>query len=187
MEESTMSQKLKVAKVILGFAFSSLLLSACGNANSSPSTNSSSMSTTNNASATPTQNMETSGNSATNATQQQATADLTSTTNPNIKGTATLVLNPSTNELTVTEKVSGLVPNSSHPEHIHSGTPTNPGKIVYPLNTLIADSQGNATVTTVIKDVTQIPASGWIINIHQGPNMTGDQAKQIAAGSVVLK
>ncbi|MDB5084180.1 MAG: hypothetical protein JWN30_1066 [Bacilli bacterium] len=182
-----MSQKLKVVKVILGFAFGSLFLSGCGNTNSTPTTNTSPTPSTNTTSPTPTQNQTTSGQAQSNATQQQATADLTSTTNPNIKGTATLVLNPSTNVLTVTEKVSGLDPNSSHPEHIHSGTPANPGTIVYPLNTVIADSQGNATVTTVINDVTQIPASGWIINIHLGPNLTGDQAKQIAAGSVVLK
>jgi hypothetical protein len=131
------------------------------------------------------------------STSQQATSGSNSvTTNVQVSadlvhapiGTANLIWNPDGNVLTVRIAVSGLAPNSTHPEHIHGGTCTsNPmGPIIYKLNPLIADAHGNATSVTNIDNVAKgIPASGWYVNIHNGPTLgTPLEARPIACGNV---
>jgi plastocyanin len=81
--------------------------------------------------------------------------------------------------------VSGLTPNTSHPIHIHLGTCDYNGPILYYLNTLVADSKGYASSTTIITNVTMLPNVGWYINIHQGPTLSGSGANPIACGNVV--
>jgi hypothetical protein len=102
-------------------------------------------------------------------------------------GNALLQWSPATHTLTVTISVSGLVPNSVHPNHIHLGNCTSNGAIQYPLNNIVADKNGKALVTTVISGVANgIPASGWYVNIHQGPGLaTMSQMTPIYCGNVV--
>jgi hypothetical protein len=117
-------------------------------------------------------------------------------------GTAILTWQPDhtgndTGTLKVTVSVTGLAPSSptmqsTHPEHIHMGTcASNPmGPIIYKLNPLVADTQGRATRTTVIPGVKNgIPAHGWYVNIHNGPqldpkNATDLQNRAITCGTV---
>lgn len=88
-------------------------------------------------------------------------------------GYALLVWSPQLHNLVVTISVTGLVPNSSHPSHIHLGSCSTMGNIQYPLNNVVADQHGNAFTTTVIGNVANgIPAHGWYINIHHGPGLT---------------
>src|SRR5260370_33557875 len=46
---------------------------------------------------------------------------------------------------TVTIKLTGLTPNSSHISHVHNGACAKPGGIPYPLSQVIADPAGAAT------------------------------------------
>ncbi|HET9999517.1 MAG TPA: hypothetical protein VFQ36_01405 [Ktedonobacteraceae bacterium] len=87
-------------------------------------------------------------------------------------GYAFLVWNPRTQNLVVTLNLTGLLPNSVHPSHIHQDSCASMGPIVYPLNDVMADGHGNAFTTTVIPDVAGIVASGWCINVHHGPGLT---------------
>jgi len=101
-------------------------------------------------------------------------------------GTADLKWNAQSHELSVTLTVTGLQVKTTHPGHIHAGSCSKPGKVVYPLENVVADASGNATVTTVIKDVTSgIPATGWYITVHNGPTLTTpEQAMGIACGDI---
>jgi hypothetical protein len=101
-------------------------------------------------------------------------------------GTATLKWDPQNEKLWVTIKLTGLAPDSTHPAHIHAGDCDDNGPIVYMLNNVVADNGGNADVTTVISAVEKgIPASGWYINVHNGPGLSpADQFIPIACGNV---
>ncbi len=101
-------------------------------------------------------------------------------------GTATLKWNPNNKKLWVTVTMTGLAPNSTHPEHIHAGDCDDNGAIVYMLNNIVADGGGNGSVTTVISNVKGgIPASGWYVNVHNGPGLSTDaQFTPIACGNV---
>jgi hypothetical protein len=84
-------------------------------------------------------------------------------------GNAKLQWNQQTNALNVTVQVSGLQAGSTHAEHIHAGTCANEGKILYPLNNIVADKAGNATVTSTVNNVSGgIPATGWTVTVHSG-------------------
>jgi hypothetical protein len=73
---------------------------------------------------------------------------------------------------TVTIKLTGLPPNSSHISHVHNGACAKPGGIAYPLSQVIADSSGSATVLSIVPAGYSIPASGWYVNVHHGPDFT---------------
>jgi hypothetical protein len=91
-------------------------------------------------------------------------------------GMATLNWNPSSHALTVKITLSGLAPSSTHPSHIHTGSCSNQGAVVHPLQNIVADATGNATVTSTISNVTNgIPASGWYVNVHNGPGLSPDE------------
>ncbi len=78
----------------------------------------------------------------------------------NSSGKATLAIQGG--NLVVTITMSGLEPTSTHAAHIHTGSCTSQGNVVYPLNNVTADGSGNATSTTTLKNVTSIP-SGWLV------------------------
>jgi Cu/Zn superoxide dismutase len=82
---------------------------------------------------------------------------------------AILNYDPTAKTLTVTARATGLVAGSTHAVHIHSGSCDSQGGVKYPLNDLVAKSDGVAETTTVIQNVDQAPpASGWYINVHLG-------------------
>lgn len=100
-------------------------------------------------------------------------------------GKATLMLSGST--LTVSLTLSGLAPNSKHAAHIHMGSCTSQGKVLYPLTTVVADASGNATVSTTINNVTAIPSSGWYVNVHNSTALTTQTGfDPIACGNVTV-
>ncbi|MCF8566850.1 CHRD domain-containing protein [Alicyclobacillus tolerans] len=171
----------------------SLVLAGCGTASN---TTNSSNTTTSAASTNATNTTNSTNTTGTSSSKGQSTAS-TQTASVALKpsalvaknkasGTATLVLNTKTHQMTVTVKMTGLVANSIHPEHIHTGTVPHIGAIVYPLKNLVANKSGVATATTVIKNVKKIPAKGWVIDVHEGPNLKGSHALSIANGNVVL-
>lgn len=77
------------------------------------------------------------------------------------------------NKVTVTIKVSGLAPNSTHMAHIHAGTCQLQGAVVYPLQPVVADASGNATSTTTISNPKNFTSSRLYINIHEAASMNG--------------
>lgn len=103
-------------------------------------------------------------------------------------GTANLTYHPDTKSLIVTISLTGLAPNSTHPAHIHLGSceNPNPGTIKYMLLNVVSDKTGNASYTTILSNISGgIPATGWYINVHNGPNlMPANQYTPIACGDI---
>lgn len=89
------------------------------------------------------------------------------------KGQTTLNWNSQTHVLRVVVVLNGLAPKSTHPAHIHLGSCTDDAPVLYMLYPIVADASGNGGSTTIINGVTGgIPASGWSINVHNGPGLT---------------
>ena len=87
-----------------------------------------------------------------------------------VAGTGTVV--KVAGSFTVTIKLTGLPPNSSHISHVHNGACAKPGGIAYPLSQVIADASGSATVLSIVPAGYSIPASGWYVNVHHGPDFS---------------
>ncbi len=101
--------------------------------------------------------------------------------------TGTVNLHADRHVLTVTITLIGLAPNSTHPAHIHVGNScASNGAILYPLNNVVADAKGQASVTTFVHiSKPGIPAMGWYVNVHNGPTLaTPHQANAIACGVI---
>ena len=73
---------------------------------------------------------------------------------------------------TVSIQLSGMKPNSEHVSHVHIGSCAKPGNIAYALLTVVADSQGKATATSVVAEYYSMPATGWYVNVHEGEDLT---------------
>jgi hypothetical protein len=73
---------------------------------------------------------------------------------------------------TVTINLTGFPPNSRHVSHVHAGRCAQPGGIAYALVQVIADASGAATATSTVPVAYAIPASGWYVNVHHGPDFT---------------
>jgi hypothetical protein len=102
-------------------------------------------------------------------------------------GTSDLMWNAANQTLTVKVALTGLAPSSTHPAHIHAGDCTSNGAVVYPLKSVVANSLGVGTSETTITGVKDgIPAKGWYINVHNGPNLSPEsQFAPIACANVV--
>ena len=90
------------------------------------------------------------------------------------------------NKLTVTITLTGLAPNSTHPAHIHGmGNCSSNSPVIHPLENVVANATGSANVTSTVDGVTSIPATGWYVNVHNGPTLSPqDQFSPIACGEV---
>jgi hypothetical protein len=100
-----------------------------------------------------------------------------------VTGTGTIA--QGTDSFTVTIKLTGFAPNSSHISHVHAGRCSQPGGIVYALVQVIADASGAATATTTVPAAYLVPASGWYVNVHHGPDFTdADYAPSDSCGDL---
>jgi hypothetical protein len=77
-----------------------------------------------------------------------------------------------TGSFTLTIKLTGMTPGSIHVSHVHAGRCTQPGGIVYKLQSVVAGSSGTATTTSAVPAAYLVPASGWYVNVHFGPDFT---------------
>jgi hypothetical protein len=102
-------------------------------------------------------------------------------------GSAQLAWNSTSHTLTVDITLLGLAPSSMHPAHIHTGSCTKEGNDLYSLHNVVANVAGIGTSTSTIDNVTGgIPATGWYINVHNGPTMASDQQSMpISCGNIV--
>ncbi|HAC47380.1 MAG TPA: hypothetical protein DCF65_15120 [Chloroflexi bacterium] len=87
-----------------------------------------------------------------------------------VSGTGTIV--KSTGSFIVTIKLTGLAPNSSHISHVHNGACAKAGGIAYPLSQVVADSSGAAAVQSIVPVDYSVPAAGWYVNVHHGPDFS---------------
>jgi hypothetical protein len=108
------------------------------------------------------------------------------------RGTAALLWSQTSQTLVVTVVLSGLTPNSIHPDAIHNGvgggcTSSIHGAVAHGLNPVNADSAGNGTSVTTISDVSQgIPGAGWYIDVHNGPYLADStQQERIACADII--
>jgi len=99
---------------------------------------------------------------------REGVATLLAQKNSGVNGAVFLVQDAQPGLVDVFMHITGLLPNSVHPTHIHQGTScASMGPVLYPLPDLRADSTGAVTTQTTIH-AASIPAPGWYINIHQG-------------------
>jgi hypothetical protein len=77
-----------------------------------------------------------------------------------------------TGSFTVTIKLTGMPANSSHISHVHKGSCATPGGVAYALQQVIADSSGAATVVSTVPADYSVPAGGWYVNVHHGPDFS---------------
>ena len=87
-----------------------------------------------------------------------------------VTGTGQIV--KGTDSFTLTIKLTGLGPSSSHVSHVHVGSCAAQGGIAYALQQVMADSSGAATTTSSLQIAYSIPVSGWYVNVHHGPDFT---------------
>ena len=87
-----------------------------------------------------------------------------------VAGTGKIV--KGTGTFTVTIKLTGMAPSSSHISHVHSGSCAKNGGVAYALTQVIADSSGSATVTSSVAAAYSVPAGGWYVNVHHGPDFS---------------
>jgi Cu/Zn superoxide dismutase len=100
-----------------------------------------------------------------------------------VSGTADVA--KSADSFTLTVKLTGLVPNSSHISHIHAGNCSVPGGVAFALQQLIADSSGAGAMTTVVPASYAVPLFGWYVNIHHGPDFSAPaNAPSISCGDM---
>jgi hypothetical protein len=102
--------------------------------------------------------------------------------NAGIAGTAEVL--PGGGHFVLTIRLQGLPPNGNHIAHIHLGSCAANGAIDLPLQPLAADGSGNATSTTTLNKDYAIPPAGWYANVHQGPDLQGDNARPLACGDL---
>lgn len=102
--------------------------------------------------------------------------------NSTAKGTITVTKEAAS--LTIELKITGLQPDSLHVSHIHVGSCTARGAILYALNQVVADGQGDADIRTTVK-ASYPPASGtWYVVVHAGPDMQGSNSRYLLCGNI---
>jgi hypothetical protein len=90
-----------------------------------------------------------------------------------------------TGSFTVAIQLQGLKANSSHVSHVHIGSCAKPGGVAYALLQVVADSSGKATATTTVAEYYSMPASGWYVNVHFGPDLTeAEYAPSVSCGDL---
>jgi hypothetical protein len=100
-----------------------------------------------------------------------------------VSGTGDIV--DGSGSFTLTIKLTGMTPGSTHVSHVHAGRCTQPGGIVYKLQSVVASSSGTATTTTTVPATYLVPTSGWYVNVHFGPDFTeAEYAPSISCGDL---
>lgn len=79
-------------------------------------------------------------------------------------------------ETRINLELSGLQPGSEHVNHVHSGNSCDDfGKIIYDLESIVADGDGSASVTTTLPTSPQVFAGApHVIVVHAGATLEED-------------
>ena len=110
------------------------------------------------------------GGTAAPASSKPITFAMTVQNGSGVSGTGDIV--KGTGSFTLTIKLTGMTPSSIHVSHLHDGGCGHPGGIAYNLKSVVADSAGAATTTSTVPAEYLVPASGWYVNVHFGPDFT---------------
>lgn len=101
-----------------------------------------------------------------------------------VSGTGKVV--DGTGSFTVTIALTGMMPGTTHVSHVHLGRCAQPGGIAYNLLSVVADSSGAATTTSTVPAAYVVPAAGWYVNVHFGPDFSeAEYAPSISCGNLV--
>jgi opacity protein-like surface antigen len=123
------------------------------------------------------------GASATASPQPKISFPMAAQNGSSVTGTADVVR--SGDSFTLTVKLTGLAASSRHVSHIHSGRCSAPGGVTFALQQVIADSSGAATMMTVVPAGYSVPAYGWYVNIHHGPDFSAPaNAPSVSCGDM---
>jgi hypothetical protein len=123
------------------------------------------------------------GGTATTASPAPITFVMTAQNASGVSGTGSIV--KGTGSFTVTIQLTGMTPASIHVSHVHDGRCAQPGGIAYNLQSVAADSSGAATTTSTVPASYLVPASGWYVNVHFGPDFTeAEYAPSISCGDL---
>jgi hypothetical protein len=102
--------------------------------------------------------------------------------NTSAAGTITVV--NGVGAVTLELQINGLAADSSHVSHIHTGSCSSRGGIIFALNQVVADGTGMADTKTMVL-ATYPPASGtWYVVVHAGPDMQGANANYLLCGNL---
>jgi hypothetical protein len=111
------------------------------------------------------------GTASTASSSPNVNFTMTTQNGSGVSGTGQVV--KAAGSFTITIKLTGMKPNSTHVSHVHSGSCAIPGGIAYALQSVVADSSGAATTTSSVQaPYSFLPASGWFVNVHNGPDFT---------------
>jgi hypothetical protein len=123
------------------------------------------------------------GGTATAGAPAPITFAMTAQGGSGVSGTGEIV--KGTGSFTVTIKLTGMPINSIHVSHVHAGACAQPGGIVYNLQSVAADSAGDATTASTVPAIYLVPTSGWYVNVHFGPDFTeAEYAPSISCGDL---
>jgi hypothetical protein len=117
--------------------------------------------------------------------QTAARAALNATGGTRVMGASTLTAQGG--QTVVVVRITGAPANSTHVNHIHTGSCEAEGGIAYPLTDLRTNAQGEATaVTQVNASLATILAGRHYVNVHAGPTLPspGATCGNIIAGSL---
>lgn len=90
-------------------------------------------------------------------------------------------------QLNVAVSAINLEKKKTYKAEIATGSCAQPGKKLYDLAEIKADTHNNGTATTVIKDVSTLPDKGWYVRVYQPQKVGGNQSvDQIACGDVLI-
>lgn len=111
------------------------------------------------------------------ALAQTAPVTLTMKAVSGSKVTGTAIVTQAGNGITVSVKLSGFDPNTSHDGHIHTGTCEQQGGVVFPLTTIKADAQGAGSADTTVANASFATVSDGkhYVQYHTASNPPGQQ------------
>jgi hypothetical protein len=123
------------------------------------------------------------GGTATPASPDPLAFTMTAQNGSGVSGTGDIV--KGTGSFTLTIKLAGMASNSIHVSHVHAGGCAHPGGIAYNLQSVTANSSGVATTISTIPALYLVPASGWYVNVHFGPDFSeAGYAPSISCGDL---
>ncbi len=123
------------------------------------------------------------GGTATPASPDPLAFTMTAQNGSGVSGTGDIA--KGTGSFTLTINLTGMTSNSIHVSHVHAGGCAHPGGIAYNLQSVTANSSGAATTISTIPAVYLVPASGWYVNVHFGPDFSeAEYAPSISCGDL---
>jgi hypothetical protein len=100
------------------------------------------------------------------------------------KAAGTITVFATATMVTIELHITGLAPDSSHVSHVHSGSCQKVGGIIFALNQVVVDGNGDADTRTTLQ-AKYPPATGhWYVVVHAGPDMQGSNSAYLLCGNL---